>query len=108
MAEFENLFMKLLRDIWDEIKSIPNSGQRLSAKMNAAFGIITAGLIAILFVSTFLHDAVAVIEALHGKEVGATDMWIVLFALLTLVAYFVFCILITRPRRGSGSHPSGA
>jgi len=108
MAELENAFMELLKDIWDEIKNIPDSGQRISVKINAAFGIIIAALIAVLFVSTFLHDAVYVIEALHGKEVGETDMWIVLSALLTLVGYFVFCVLITRPRRGSGPPPSGA
>ena len=108
MAEPENALMELLKDIWDEFKNIPNSGQSLSAKMNAAFGIIAAGVIAVLFVSTFLREAASVIEALHGKEVGETDMWIVLWAFLTLVGYFVFCVLVTRPRRRGGPRTRGA
>jgi hypothetical protein len=95
---------ELLLDIWNEIKQLPNSNQKITTKLNAAFGLIVAAVIVLLFAASFMHELASVISAIRGKEVQDASIVGSLIAFLTLVGYFVFCVVITRPH-GSGPSP---
>jgi hypothetical protein len=99
VSDLESKFAELLKDIWDEIKHLPSSGQPLSVKMNGAFGLVAAFVVVLLFASSFLHEAAALLLALHGKEVEETSAPYAFWGAVSLMVYFVVCVLITRPKR---------
>ncbi len=91
-----NALKELIRDIWQEIKEIPNDRQRLAAKLDAIFGLLATLVVLLLFLGTFSDKALKLLGIVMGHEIPSTDQWIVLIALISLLVYFLVCIQIVR------------
>ena len=100
MADTESRLVGLLVGVWDEIRDFLKTEQRMSVKLNAAFGFVAAIVTVILFLPSELGELVHLIQALHGKEIGETPVWALLVAVLSLPVYFLTCVMLTRENEG--------
>lgn len=98
MSDLESGFVRFVKWVWRdiaaEIAQIANPRQRLAAKANAAFGLVAAFIVALLFASSVVDKFVSLIEVLAGHDVGKADIWVALIAFLSLLGYFACCVLI--------------
>ena len=94
------LFIWLVRAIWDEIKEFGNSRQRVAAKLNTAFGLVAAVVLLILAVPSLLEELAGVLRALRGQEVPGNDAWATIIGFISLLIYFIVCVLITSKEFG--------
>jgi hypothetical protein len=92
------LFAQAVRAILDEIKGLPDSRQKLSLKMNAAFGVLSAILLAIFAIPSLLTELAEVIRAIRGQEVPGNSGWATIVGFICLLIYFLVCIWITQPK----------
>lgn len=103
MADTESRLVGLLSEVWKEIRDFLKTEQRMSVKLNAAFGFLSAIVTVILFLPSELGEFVHLIQALRGKEIGETPVWALLVAVLSLPVYFLVCVMLTR--EGEGIRP---
>jgi hypothetical protein len=103
MAESETTLVSLFVLVWEEIRDFLKTEQRMSVKLNAAFGFVAAIVTVILFLPSELGEFVHLVQALHGKEIGETPGWALLVAVLSLPIYFLTCVMLTR--EGEGIRP---
>jgi hypothetical protein len=99
----EYSFAEFMRDVLREVVEILKTEQRISAKINALFGLVTAFLIFALFVPSELHEIVSAVQTIRGKAVDETSAAGLVAAIISLLLYFLACVwIINRPAAGAG------
>lgn len=103
MADAESSLVHLLTLVWEEIRDFLKTEQRMSVKLNAAFGFIAAIVTLVLFLPSQLSEFAHLVQAVHGAEIRETPVWALLVAVLSLPLYFLACVMLTR--EGEGIRP---
>jgi hypothetical protein len=96
MSDSESTLLKLFRLMWQEVSGFLDTEQRMSVKLNAAFGFVAAIVTIILFLPSALGEIVHIIQALRGAEISDTPAWALVVAVASLPVYFLICVLLTR------------